>query len=200
MTYSKAGRKCKDGTCLFSLSLESLALGFFHWKCWLQSFASTVSLRVSHDDSVETLYVTLSEFSIALWVLWMQALLTFKARCFGGPIPHVEVLKVGTRDGTLNPLLLREKLGVVSSFPVVCHWIRGRVDGDSVSAFPTYFPASCFLICPVYRNHSVSRFCSQEIVSYVAVDLVCPRRRWVRDLPMWLSWTRTKWSFVCLKH
>lgn len=39
-----------------------------------------------------------------------------------------------------------------------------------------HFPVSCFLICPVYGNHSGSRFCLQEIVSYVAIDLVCPHR------------------------
>lgn len=35
----------------------------------------------------------------------MQALLTFKARCFGEPISQAEVLKVGTQDGDPKPLV-----------------------------------------------------------------------------------------------
>ena len=36
-----------------------------------------------------------SQFSIALWVLWMQAPLVFTARFFGGIVSQVQALKVG---------------------------------------------------------------------------------------------------------
>ena len=113
----------------------------------------------------------------------MQALLTFKARCFGGPISQVEVLKVGTQDGDPKPLAAQGEAGSCQFLPSCVSLNQGWGWCGSISAFPTHFPVSCFLICPVYGNHSGSRFCSQEIVSYVAIDLVCPHRRWVQDLP-----------------
>ena len=68
----------------------------------------------------------ISELAVALWVLWTQALLVFKARCFGG-IPQVQVLKVGVPDVGFKPSLLLEKLQVFSSFPVVGHCTKDGI-------------------------------------------------------------------------
>lgn len=47
----------------------------------------------------------------------MQALLTFKARCFGGPISQAEVLKVGTQDGAPKPLAPQAEAGSGQCLP-----------------------------------------------------------------------------------
>lgn len=55
----------------------------------------------------------------SLWVLWMQTLLAFKARCLGGHLSYESLTDCG-QMWSLNPSLLREKLRVVSFLPIVC--------------------------------------------------------------------------------
>lgn len=67
-----------------------------------------------------------SQFSIALWVLWMQAPLVFTARFFGGIVSQVQALKVGVPGWVSNPSLLTKKL-----------WVRGYGEIMSQPFLPT---------------------------------------------------------------
>ena len=51
---------------------------------------------------------TVSQFTIAFWVLWMQAPLAFKARCLGSHISGAG-LKVDVLDVELKPVSPRGK-------------------------------------------------------------------------------------------
>lgn len=68
----------------------------------------------------------------------------------------MEVLKVGVLDIESNPSLLREKLGVVTSFPVVFRCARGGVYSKLVSYHLLLVSMLFFLVCPMCRSHSAS--------------------------------------------
>lgn len=75
----------------------------------------------------------------------------------------------------LNPVLPREKVGVVSSLPIVCCRTMGGVYVRHVSASTTHFDVGFFsFVQCVGVAQLVFRFLSEEIVLYFAVDLVCP--------------------------
>ena len=91
---------------------------------------------------------------------------------FWGLIYHIQVLKVEVPDS--NPLLLREKLGVLSSLPILGHHSGGWVYSKIVSRPLLLNSSGIFLVCPVCRSHSASFWSFfRGIVPYVAVESVC---------------------------
>lgn len=73
----------------------------------------------------------------------------------------------------MNPLVLRKKLQVLDSLPIVYHHAGFGVYGEIiVPAFPTHYDAVSPLICPLWRCCS-ARFFSEEFVPCIAVGLVC---------------------------
>ena len=67
---------------------------------------------------------------------------------------QAQVLKAGVPDGGFKPLILREKLRVLSSLPTVGHGARGGVYGAMVSASPTGFDVGFFYSSDVYKTFS----------------------------------------------
>lgn len=89
---------------------------------------------------------------------------------FWGPISQVVVLKLGHR--IWGPSLLWKNLGAVNSLPVVfCCSRYGFRAKLCLSLFYLFWCVFFFLICPICRSHSVSRFLSEGFVPHLAVDL-----------------------------
>ena len=73
----------------------------------------------------------------------------------------------------LDCFLLREKLEVRGSLPIVCQCARDAVYGRSVSAFPTHFDVSVFsLVQCVAGAQLLSGFCSVVTSSCIAIYLI----------------------------
>lgn len=73
----------------------------------------------------------LRAISQVITVFWMQALLVFKARFFGAHLSGAGFISWGAQGS--NPLLLREKLWVLSSLLIVGHCNRDGFHGKIVS-------------------------------------------------------------------
>lgn len=107
-----------------------------------QSAASVLSSRVGQSTRATALR-TVSQFAIALWVSWVQALMAFKAGCFGVLSLRCTSWKLGCQKWGSNPLLLREKPGVLSTLPIPGRCTRGGVYGKTDSYFNIgFFPYS----------------------------------------------------------
>lgn len=116
---------------------------------------------------------TISHFTVALWVLWTQALLTFKARCFGGCLSGAGLKSFGVwcRFKPFAPL------GEVWHFEFSPHCESPHhgwgLWWGCVSASRIHFDMGFFLIYAMCRSHSASfGVFSEEIVPHAAVDLV----------------------------
>ena len=84
----------------------------------------------------------ISQFAAVTRFLWAWDPLIFNARCFGGLICQVLLLKVGMPNVGANVLLLREKLWVLSSLLIAGCCTRHGVYGKTV---PQTF--LCTLMC-----------------------------------------------------
>lgn len=111
----------------------------------------------------------------------------FRAGCFGTHSLGGSPKSWGARCWVgPNPSLLREKLGVVSSFSSICPFAGGWVYGKIVS--PPLLPISVwgFLrVYLVYRSCSASFWLSKGLVPCVAVGYVC---LWEEEPAMLPSW------------
>ena len=76
--------------------------------------------------------------------------MVFQNPMSGEFISQVPVLKVGVPDVGHDPLVLRKKLQVLDSLPIVYHHAGFGVYGEIiVPAFPTHYDAVSPLICPL---------------------------------------------------
>lgn len=118
---------------------------------------------------------TISLFAIALWVSWMWDLWAFKTRCWLGLISQVKILKVGVSVVGFKLFTPQEEsLGFEFSPDCRSLYMRWSIWWDCVSASSTCFDVgfSLFIQC-VGVSQLALGFLSEEIVPYVAVDVVC---------------------------
>lgn len=95
----------------------------------------------------------------------------FQSWMFWGLISGSDLKIWGANMWDLNHLLLREELRVLSSFLIMGHYTRDRDYGEIVSqlVIPVFFS---FARCVGVTQLVVGLF-SEDIVTYVAVDLAC---------------------------
>lgn len=110
-----------------------------------------------------------SQFTTALWILWIWALLVFIARCFG----NLSLSLADSRDwGTwcgAQTLHSSRSSSLWYSLVVGCHAGLRFFWRDGISAFPTSLGVA---LLPSVVKGPVSWF-SEGIVLYVVVDSMC---------------------------
>lgn len=141
---------------------------------------------------------TISQFTVALGVSWREALLAFETRCFGGLLSGACLKSWGARCGRSNPLLFREKLGVVSSLPIVGHHARSGVYGQIMSRLLLPVSRVFLLIAQcVGVTQAASGFLRRQSICYVVVVW----RSWVQISPTSPSWTGSRrFIFICVTN
>lgn len=77
---------------------------------------------------------------------------------FGGPVPQVEVLKVGEVDVGAKPFTPQGEVGNCEFLPILCCCTSGEVYGNNVSQpfLPILMFFFFFLVHPTRRSHSAS--------------------------------------------
>lgn len=92
--------------------------------------------------------------AIVLWVLWMQALMAFKARCFEGPFLQVELKRWGAKPKIWSQSFPPEGKTGTCEFSPNCVSAPGMGFIGSVCLSLFYlFHCGIFLICPMYRSY-----------------------------------------------
>ena len=143
--------------------------------------------------------------------LKMWSLLIFKSRFFWRPVPFVKsqvlntkemglisqvhILKFGMPVVGFEPFTPQGEALVLSSLQVVVHcsvdWFLSCATFDDILCQSILLLWCDFLlICQIYNHHLANLFFKEEVFAYVIVDCL-HGRRWVQDLPMLPSWTRT---------
>lgn len=109
-----------------------------------------------------------------LWFLWTWALLVSKTRCFGSLSVRCSSWKLGCLLWDLKPLLLREKLWVLSSPRCGLPYQGWSLWYDCVPVSPTCFSAGPL---SVTRYVGVTQFLGffRGVAPYVAIESVYPR-------------------------
>lgn len=126
-------------------------------------------------------------------ISWMQAPLTFKARCFGDSSFIFRLKSWGVWCGVRTLSLCRGKqLRVVSSIPIVDRSAGSGVFGKIVSQPLLPVSVSIFPLVHERMSHSASFWCfSEKIALWVVVDLVLSMEGGVFRILVLPSWTRT---------
>ena len=120
--------------------------------------------------------MTVSQFTIILWGLWIQTPLAFKAKIFWGLISQMLVLKAGVPDVGFNPFSPQGEARVVRPLPplLVGHCIGCEFMTRLCLSLSCPFWCG-FFSCLLNMQESLSSFggfFQKEIVPCVAVDFV----------------------------
>ena len=117
------------------------------------------------------LWKTASLFMRVLGVSWTQAILAFRARCFGASVPQTRVFNAKSQMCSPNSSLLWETLGVRHSLPTASRCAGWVLWQEHV--FPMYFSVGLFSFawCVVVTQLVYGLF-SEEIALCVAVHSV----------------------------
>ena len=100
--------------------------------------------------------MTVSQFTIILWGLWIQTPLAFKAKMFWGLISQMLVFKGGVPDVGFKPFTPQEEAQVVGSLPplIVGHCIGCEFMTRLCLSLSCPFWCGFFLVCSTGRSHS----------------------------------------------
>lgn len=184
--FSVGSQMCvKLEDCPSGQNSEDKQTGLFHRKtgCISTCYLCTGPCLEDQPPWVQTTpFRTVSQFTLSLESLWIQSPAAFSSYRFGRPVSEVEGLSRRPDVGS-KPVTPREKLGAVIPSQLWYDCTEGQENGKIMSASPTHPDVgfSLFTGC-IGVAWLFSRYFSEGIILYIAVDSLCLWEEYFRSL------------------